>query len=84
MMSLLDVLYSSAEYIPSSTRNIPLMLRQLSVLACRLFSCLLRTAEDMRETYIRRSDLQYHAWVGYNGRRDNIPWNNLTVASLLP
>ncbi|GLJ29140.1 hypothetical protein SUGI_0574600 [Cryptomeria japonica] len=84
MMGLLDVLYSSAEYIPSSTRNIPLMLRQLSVLMRRLFSCLLMTAKDMRETYIRQSDIQYHAWVGYNGTSDNIPWNNLSVASLLP
>ncbi|GLJ29141.1 hypothetical protein SUGI_0574610 [Cryptomeria japonica] len=83
MLGVLDMLYSSATYIPSSTRNMPLMLRQLSLLMRRLFSCLLRTAEDMRDSYIRQSYLQHHIWVGYNGRSAHVLWNNVAAASLV-
>ncbi|GLJ29143.1 hypothetical protein SUGI_0574660 [Cryptomeria japonica] len=80
MLGVLDVLYSSAEYIPSSTRNIPLMIRQLSLLARRFFSYLLRTAEDMRDSHIRPSYLEQHAWERDIGTSATTPWSNLTAA----
>ncbi|GLJ29142.1 hypothetical protein SUGI_0574620 [Cryptomeria japonica] len=83
MLGVLDMLYFSAEYIPSCTRNIPLMLRQLSLLFRRLFSCLLMTAEDMRDSYLRRSYLQHHVWAGDDGRSAHVLWNNVAAIGLV-
>ncbi|GLJ27296.1 hypothetical protein SUGI_0535750 [Cryptomeria japonica] len=52
MLCVFDLVGCAVEYIPSCTRNIPLMLSQLSRFVRRLYSCVLRTASDMREAYI--------------------------------
>ncbi|GLJ28968.1 hypothetical protein SUGI_0571550 [Cryptomeria japonica] len=62
MSGVLDVVYCSMAYIPSSTRNIPLMLRQLFVFGRRLYSYLLRSAQDLREIYMSVTYLQFYAW----------------------
>lgn len=76
-MGNFDLLCYLVVYVPSSTRNIPLMLRQFFLLAGRLYSYLLRSAEEMRE-----SNMQYYeALLRASERSGSIPWNNLMAAS---
>ncbi|GLJ28310.1 hypothetical protein SUGI_0556480 [Cryptomeria japonica] len=80
MWRVFDMVCCLVSYIPSNTRNIPLMLRQLSLLRRRFYSYLLRTAEDIRASFIREAYIQHHISSGGNESNDSIPWNNLMVA----
>ncbi|GLJ27297.1 hypothetical protein SUGI_0535770 [Cryptomeria japonica] len=80
MWSVFDLVGCAVENIPSCTRNIPLMLIQLSHFVRRIYSCVLRTASDMRDTYIWEDYMQHQTLSGGYVNVSISHWSNPSAA----
>ncbi|GLJ28976.1 hypothetical protein SUGI_0571880 [Cryptomeria japonica] len=83
MWGVFDLLSYAVSYIPSCTRNLPLMLRQFLRFARRLYGYMLRSAADMQENYIERGYNPHQAWSSGYSRFGVVPWNNPAAASYI-
>ncbi|GLJ28975.1 hypothetical protein SUGI_0571870 [Cryptomeria japonica] len=70
MWGVFDLVSYAVSYIPSCTRNLPLMLSQFSRFARRIYGYMLRSASDMRESYVQQTYSSF----------GSVPWNNLAAA----
>ncbi|GLJ28969.1 hypothetical protein SUGI_0571700 [Cryptomeria japonica] len=80
MWGVFDLVYYAVSYIPSCTRNIPLMFRQFSHFARRLYGYILRSASDMRESYVQGAYMPHQASSSGYSSFGSIPWNNPAAA----
>ncbi|GLJ28977.1 hypothetical protein SUGI_0571890 [Cryptomeria japonica] len=83
MWSVFDLVSYAVSYIPSCTRNLPLMLRQFSHFARRLYVYVLRSASDMREIYIQGGYMPHQAWSSGYSSFGSVPWNNPAASSYI-
>ncbi|GLJ28972.1 hypothetical protein SUGI_0571830 [Cryptomeria japonica] len=80
MWGVFDLVSYAVSYIPSCTRNLPLMLRQFSRFARRLYGYILRSASDMRESFVQRGYMPHQAGSSGYSSFGSIPWNNPSAA----
>ncbi|GLJ28970.1 hypothetical protein SUGI_0571710 [Cryptomeria japonica] len=83
MWGVLDLVFYAVSYIPSCTRNLPLMLRQFSRFARRLYGYMLRSASDMRESYLQGAYMPQQIFATGYSSFGRVPWNNPAAASYI-